>query len=195
MPAQTIEQLKTLTRSLNVDHELDSFSQEHRLAAVLILVYPDSKGLNIILTRRSDKLSNHAGQISFPGGTVDVNDPDPVHTALREAQEEIALESSAVEVLGILEVILLPSGFAVAPVLAIMDSVPILTANPAEVDEIFSIPLSLIADLDQYNQDFLFRSGQKREFYYLEFQDHYIWGATAKMLRTLGQLLCQEKEV
>ena len=192
MPASTISQLKQLTRRLTVDHDLDSFSQQHRLAAVLILVYPGPEGLNIILTRRSDALPTHAGQISFPGGSVAEADPDPVHTALREANEEIRLESSAVEILGVLDVTVLPSGFAVAPVLAVVESEPQLAANPEEVDEIFSIPLQVVADLAQYRTDTLERDGIQREFWYLEYQGRYIWGATAKMLRTLAVLLQEE---
>ena len=118
-------------------------------------------------------------------------DPDPVHTALREAREEIALEESQVEVLGILDVDLLPSGFAVAPVLAVMESRPRLTANPDEVAEIFTIPLSIACDLSRYGQDFLIRNGRKRVFYVLEVDDYYIWGATARMLRSLAKILVQ----
>jgi 8-oxo-dGTP pyrophosphatase MutT (NUDIX family) len=189
MPARTIDQFKTLANRLDAVHGLDRYSREHRLAAVLILIYPGPGGLRIVLTRRSDNLPTHAGQISFPGGTVDDLDPDPVHTALREAREEIGLESTAVEVLGILDESLLPSGYAVAPVLAVTETEPALTANPAEVADIFSIPLSLVADLDQYNRDFVIRGGEKREFFFLEYEDYYIWGATAKMLRTLALYL------
>lgn len=189
MPAHTIDQLKALTVNLDTAHELDRFGAEHRQAAVLILLYPGPQGLEILLTRRSDTLSNHAGQISFPGGSVDAGDPDPVHTALREAREEVGLVSADVEILGILDVTLLPSGFAVAPVLAVTRQAPALVANPAEVAEIFSLPLSLAADLAAYRQDVLVRDGLRREFFYLEYGDYYIWGATANMLRALARFL------
>lgn len=189
MAVISISQLKALTVDLNTDHSLELFQDEHRLAAVLILVYQGLQEPEIILTRRSLNLSNHAGQISFPGGTMDVDDTDPIFTALREASEEIDLRGSDVEILGILNTTTLPSGFAVSPVLGVMDSTPALKANPDEVDEIFSIPLSLICDLSVYGEDSVVRDGVRRDFYYLNYQEYYIWGATAKMLRTLGKLL------
>jgi 8-oxo-dGTP pyrophosphatase MutT (NUDIX family) len=185
----SISQIKELTVDLNTDHSLEQYRDEHRLAAVLILVVQGLDEPEIILTRRSANLSNHAGQISFPGGTVEDADIDPVFTALREASEEIDLQKNDVEILGILNTTTLPSGFAVSPVLAVMHSSPVLTANPDEVDEIFSIPLSLICDLSLYGQDSLTRDGIRREFYFLNYEEYYIWGATAKMLRTLAKIL------
>jgi 8-oxo-dGTP pyrophosphatase MutT (NUDIX family) len=189
MPASSITQFKTLTRNLDMEHGLSGFSENHRLAAVLILVYPGEDGLNIILTRRTEHLPHHAGQISFPGGSVEPGDASPVHTALREAREEVALDDNLVEVLGVLDITLLPSGFAVAPVLAVTETLPALSPCPEEVAEIFSIPLSVIADLELYQEDYVERDGERRDFYYLNYQDYYIWGATARMLLTLGRFL------
>ncbi|MDG2176269.1 MAG: CoA pyrophosphatase [Gammaproteobacteria bacterium] len=191
MPTITLNTLKSLSGSLTTEHGLDLYRAEHRLAAVLILVYPGIEEPHIILTRRSENLSNHAGQISFPGGIIDPSDPDPVFTALREAREEIALKENMVDVLGILDVALLPSGFAVAPVLAVAEHHPELQANPEEVEEIFSIPLSLACDLSQYNQDYLIHEGQRRDFYVLNYGDYAIWGATAKMLRSLAKFIAK----
>ena len=134
--------LKILLLVLALIIPLNKYRDRHRLAAVLILIYQGSHEPEIILTQRSSSLTNHAGQISFPGGTVEEGDSDPVHTALREAREEIDLQEHEVEVLGIMETTTLPSGFAIAPVLGVMESLPRLTANPGEVEEIFSIPLS-----------------------------------------------------
>ncbi len=184
----TLEIVRNIGRSLNTDHNLETFRTDHKLAAVLILVYQGRSEPEIILTRRSASLPNHAGQISFPGGNVSTKDQSPVETALREAEEEIALTRESVEILGILDTTVVPSGFAVAPVLAIVDELPPLQPNPGEVDEIFSLPLSLACDLTRYRTDFLVRDGRKREFYVLDYEHYYIWGATAKMLRTLGQI-------
>lgn len=182
-------QLRQLGKSMTTEHALDQYRDKHRLAAVLILLYPGAHEPHIVLTRRAGHLPNHAGQISFPGGSVDADDTDPVYTALREAREEIDLDDETLEVLGVLEVTLLPSGFAVAPVLAVMDCKPELRANPAEVEEIFSIPLSMTTDLSRYGKDSVERDGIRREFHYLHYGDYYIWGATARMLRNLAQLL------
>ncbi len=184
----TLEIVRNIGRSLNTDHNLETFRTDHKLAAVLILIYQGRSEPEIILTRRSASLPNHAGQISFPGGNVSTKDQSPVETALREAEEEIALTRESVEILGILDTTVVPSGFAVAPVLAVVDEVPPLQPNPGEVDEIFSLPLSLVCDLNRYRTDFLVRDGRKREFYVLDYEHYYIWGATAKMLRTLGQI-------
>lgn len=187
--AHSISHLKQLAGVLSKEHSLEQYSREHRLAAVLILAYPGKNEAEIILTRRSNNLPNHAGQISFPGGTVEDTDTDLFHTALREAREEISLNAVEVEIMGVLEVTTLPSGFVVAPVLGVMDKLPELTANPDEVEEIFSIPLSLVSNLDEYGEDFLVREGVRRDFFYLNYRQHYIWGATARMLRNLAELL------
>jgi len=190
----SITELKNLTAGLGTDHSLEQYGDRHRLAAVLILIYQGSHEPEIILTQRSSSLTNHAGQISFPGGTVEEADRDPVHTALREAREEIDLNEEGVEILGIMETITLPSGFAIAPVLGVMESLPVMSANPGEVAEIFSIPLSLANDLSRYQMDFLERDGKRRDFYILEHKDYYIWGATANMLRTLALMLNPDSE-
>jgi 8-oxo-dGTP pyrophosphatase MutT (NUDIX family) len=190
----SITELKNLTAGLGTDHSLEQYRDRHRLAAVLILIYQGSHEPEIILTQRSSSLTKHAGQISFPGGTVEEADRDPVHTALREAREEIDLREEGVEILGIMETITLPSGFAIAPVLGVMESLPVMSANPGEVAEIFSIPLSLVNDLSRYQVDFLERDGKRRDFYILEHKDYYIWGATANMLRTLALMLNPDSE-
>jgi len=190
----SITELKNLTAGLGTDHSLEQYRDEHRLAAVLILIYQGSHEPEIILTQRSSSLTNNAGQISFPGGTVEEADRGPVHTALREAREEIDLNEEGVEILGIMETIILPSGFAIAPVLGVMESLPVMSANPGEVAEIFSIPLSLANDLSRYQMDFLERDGKRRDFYILEHKDYYIWGATANMLRTLALMLNPDSE-
>jgi len=188
----SIATLRELGTRLNTEHTLEDYREDHRLAAVLILAYPDDREPHIVLTRRTHHLPNHAGQISFPGGSIEAGDRDPVHTALREAREEINLDDNDVDVLGILDVTVLPSGFAVAPVLAVSDRQPALQPNPDEVAEIFSIPLSMISDLTRYRQDFLERDGVRRQFYYLNYGKYYIWGATARMLRDLAGLLRED---
>lgn len=185
----SIARLRELGARLNTDHTLNDYRADHRLASVLILAYPSELESHIVLTRRTQHLPTHAGQISFPGGSIEADDRDPVHTALREAREEINLNDNEIDILGILEVTLLPSGFAVAPVLAVSDRQPVLQPNPDEVDEIFSIPISIVSDLSLYREDSLERDGIRRQFYYLNYGDYYIWGATAKMLRNLARLL------
>lgn len=162
---------------------------KQRHAAVLILLAPSKAGPELIFTRRSESLSRHAGQISFPGGTVDADDPDPIQTALRESEEEIGLISQNVDILGTMEWYVMPSGFVVLPVIGQLLQSQSFVANPAEVVEIFSIPLQTLLDVKLYKSDTMTRKGIKRRFYYFEFKEHYVWGATAGMLRSLALLL------
>lgn len=172
----------------------DAFDAESmRRAAVLVPITADRQGqLQLILTLRSRQLRHHAGQVSFPGGSVDHSDRDFVHTALREAEEEIGLKPEQVEILGQLSEAPLPSGFLVTPIVGLIEELPILVPEPGEVDEIFQLPLSLILDPTLYQQGELTKNGIKRRFYYFDFEEYYIWGATAAMLRTLARELNAE---
>ena len=140
----------------------------------------------MVFTRRSEALSSHAGQISFPGGTVEAEDPDPIHTALRESEEEIGLKRENVNILGTLDWYAMPSGFVVLPVIGSLQQSQGFIPAPAEVVEIFSIPLQDLLDIGLYKRDTIIRNGIKREFYFFEFKEYYIWGATAAMLRSLA---------
>ena len=159
---------------------------EQRQAAVLILLVPGDNGTELIFTRRSEGLSSHAGQISFPGGTIDANDKSPIQTALRESEEEIGLNRANVEVLGTLEWHSIPSGFLVLPVIGCLNQEQVFKPEPNEVAEIFTIPLHLLLDTSIYKQDTYNRNGINIKFYFLEFKEYYIWGATAGMLRSLA---------
>jgi len=172
-----------------LDHSslaLPALEAEQRLAAVLILLTPGDDGPELIFTKRSQELASHAGQISFPGGTVETTDINPIHTALRESKEEIGLNPQNVEILGTLDWHTLPTGFVVLPVIGHLDQKQDFVAAPEEVDEIFSIPLAALLDTRLYKSDFLSRNGIKRRFYFIEFKEYYIWGATAGMLRSLA---------
>jgi 8-oxo-dGTP pyrophosphatase MutT (NUDIX family) len=172
-----------------LDHdsiEYPALEAQQRLAAVLILLTPGLDGPELIFTKRSQELSRHAGQISFPGGTVETLDISPIHTALRESEEEIGLKQDNVEVLGTLDWHTLPSGFVVLPVIGSLNQKQDFAAAPEEVDEIFAIPLSTLLDTSLYKSDISSLNGIKRRFYFIEFNEHYIWGATASMLRSLA---------
>lgn len=165
-------------------------SADHRQAAVLILLHPGPDNTpEILLTRRSKQLTNHAGQISFPGGTRDHTDESLVMTALREAEEEVGLPASAVDVLSRLPDVLLPSGFCVTPIVGVAEQLPRLSANPAEVEEIFTLPLSFLLRTELFERSTRVINGIKRDFYHFDYKDYYIWGATAAMLRNLALIL------
>ena len=157
------------------DLSYPSLEAEQKLAAVLILLSPGDDGPELIFTKRSEDLSSHAGQISFPGGTIEAIDETPVHTALRESEEEIGLNTANVDILGTLDWYTLPSGFIVLPVVAHLKQKQDFTAAPEEVSDIFSIPLQTLLDASLYKSDSIIRNGVKRVFYYFEFNEYYIW--------------------
>ncbi len=160
-------------------------------AAVLVAVVNLPEGPAILLTRRTEHLQHHAGQISFAGGRTDPADRDPVHTALREAQEEIGLDLADVRILGQLPEFFIPTGYRVTPVLAWLDLPPRLRADPDEVAEIFYLPTRLALDPAAWQLEQLERKGGVRSIWVMTFEGRRIWGATAGILMWLAQTLHQ----
>ncbi len=163
-------------------------------AAVLvpIVVQPDGMhGLSILLTQRTAHLNDHAGQISFPGGRVEPEDESLVETALREAYEEVGLQRQHVDVIGTLPDYLTGTGYLVTPVVALVHAPFELQADPNEVAEIFQVPLAFLMDGNnhQRRQFMMPGEGRVRMFYAMPYQDFFIWGATAGMLRNLFHFL------
>lgn len=158
-------------------------------AAVLVPIVEREDSLTILLTRRSDTLPVHSGQVSFPGGRVEDYDVDLVATALRETEEEIGLDRSRIEVIGRLDTYVTRTGFEVTPVVGLVRPPFELLLDPVEVAEVFEVPLAFI--LDPANHERRSREWQKivRHFYVLPYGDYYIWGATAGMLVNLADVL------
>ena len=158
-------------------------------AAVLIALVERSTGIHIILTRRQEHLRDHSGQISFPGGRVEATDSSTQIAALREASEEIGLDPKLPQLLGELDLYVTRTGFIITPVVALLAPPFSLRAAPAEVAEIFEIPLSFILDSKNHHIESHFYQGQERRFFVLPFEDRHIWGATAGMLVMLSAVL------
>lgn len=159
-------------------------------AAVLIPLVMRMPEPTLLFTERTAHLSAHAGQISFPGGRVEKQDVSPVEAALRETQEEIGLDRQHIEVLGILPDYVTVSGFRVTPVVALVQPPFELRADPAEVAAIFEAPLSFLMDGANHQcRTFNSPIGERRTFYAMPYGEHFIWGATAGMLRNLFHFL------
>lgn len=156
-----------------------------RPAAVLIPVIAHAEGATVLLTRRADTLTSHTGQIAFPGGRLDAGET-AAEAALREAMEEVGLDPAAVEVLGVSEAYETVTGFLVTPVIGWIAEPPVLTARADEVADLFEVPWDFLMDLANHRRDFLEPDiGPRRWFWAMPWQDRYIWGATAGIIRAL----------
>jgi 8-oxo-dGTP pyrophosphatase MutT (NUDIX family) len=158
-------------------------------AAVLVPLVERPEGLTVLLTRRTDHLQDHAGQISFPGGRVEPGDADALATALREAEEEIGLARALVTPIGRLDTYVTRTGFEVTPVVGLVAPPPSLVPDPFEVAEVFEVPLAFILDPVSRERHSRIYAGKTRYFYVFPWRDYYIWGATAGMLVNLADLL------
>lgn len=158
-----------------------------RNAAVLIPVINDS----IVLTVRTEHLSSHPGQVSFPGGTTEPDDVDSVHTALRESEEEIGLHPEQVHILGVLGNLLMPSGYCVAPVVGTLTPETKFTPSPIEVAHIFHVPLGLALSTGSYQRAWVDYRSSRRETLEMHYEGYRIWGATAAILYHLANELEQ----
>jgi 8-oxo-dGTP pyrophosphatase MutT (NUDIX family) len=158
-------------------------------AAVLVPLVNRPQGLQVLLTQRSADLPDHPGQISFPGGRVEEEDPSPVATALRETEEEIGLSRAHVEILGYLPEYRTGTGFRVTPVVALVKPPFELALDAFEVAEAFEVPLSFLLDPANHQRHSLHYRGALRHFFAMPYGDYFIWGATAGMIRSLTDRL------
>src|SRR6267142_1232583 len=165
------------------------------LASVLVPVVAHPGGLTVLFTQRTSQLRIHSGQISFPGGRAEPEDPSPEFTALREAGEEIGLKAGQVEVLGRLPEYLTRTGYRVTPVVGLLTPPLELTPDPREVQEVFEVPLAFLLDPRNHRRQTRELNGRTVGFYEIpsrtEAGERYIWGATAGMVVNLyRQLAC-----
>jgi 8-oxo-dGTP pyrophosphatase MutT (NUDIX family) len=160
-----------------------------KAAAVLVPLVERPEGMTVLLTRRSDDLPDHAGQISFPGGRVEPDDADLAATALREATEEIGLAPERVEIVGTLAPYRTGTGYHITPVVGFVLPPFTLDPDPAEVAEVFEVPLAFVLDPANHRRDSMMWRGTVHWYDAVPFGERYIWGATAGMLVRFARLV------
>lgn len=176
------------------DYDLDPTYRPHKdpplvPAAVLVGLVEREQGYTVLLTRRSDTLRRHTGQVALPGGRRDPGET-AWETALREAEEEIGLDRSFVTLAGLSTPYQTGTGYLITPVVAFVAPGFTLEPNPEEVADIFETPFGFLMDPSNYEQhERELPTGEKRRFYATTHEDRYIWGATAGMLRALYERL------
>lgn len=175
------------------DHDLNDEGMRPapplRPAAVLVPLVDRAEGFSVLLTQRAADLRHHAGQISFPGGRVEPDDVSVQAAALREADEEIGLSQTHVELIGTLDTYETRTGFEIIPVVGLVTPPFEMQLDAGEVAEVFEVPLAFILDAANHERHSRVFQGVRRQFYAMPFGERYIWGATAGMLINLVEVL------
>ena len=186
------ERLSKINTSLTSDNDLmeNEVVRTENLteAAVLIPIVERKNGLKVILTKRSNNLKQHPGQVSFPGGKSEKTDKSLVATALRETREEIGINNKNVEILGQLSKHVTITGFKITPFIGKIRTGFSTKIQTSEVSEIFEVPLSYLSNPKNFRVETVKWKGKKRFFYSIPYGPYYIWGATARILKNLADL-------
>jgi 8-oxo-dGTP pyrophosphatase MutT (NUDIX family) len=164
-------------------------------AAVLIGLVKRPSGLSVLYTERSPELRSHSGQIAFPGGKIDPRDGGAADAALREAQEEVALEPRDARVLGFMPRYFTGSNYLITPVVALVDPRRPFVPNPSEVKSVFEVPLEWLVDGRNYGTFRIRRGGEEHTTWQITHGDFVIWGITANLTRRFHELALQAEQV
>lgn len=162
--------------------------EKYRPSAVLIPLVRRKEGVNILLTKRNENLQNHPGQICFPGGKVDATDYSPAATAIRECNEELGIEPEKILIHGMMKPLKVPTGFFMIPVVGEIEPDYQLRLHHDEVELAFEVPFTHFMDIENYIASKIFYRGRNHRFFEIKHESHYIWGATAKILRKLSKI-------
>ena len=173
-----------LNPDMNLDQKFNFLE-----ASVLIPILTFKKDLEILLTKRSNNLKNHPGQIAFPGGKKDQIDSSPIETALRETQEEVGLNPKNVEIIASLPSHKTATGFVIKPYLGLINQPFSEILRQGEVDEIFTVPYEYILNEENFSIQTRKWNGSQRSYYVIPYGPYYVWGATARILLNLSRAL------
>jgi 8-oxo-dGTP pyrophosphatase MutT (NUDIX family) len=185
IPLNSLALREALRSSFRSETRTSVAMEGFRPAAVLVPVILTDRGFEFLLTKRTDDVETHKGQISFPGGMVDGADRSPAATALRETEEELGIDPSLIEVVGALDDLPTPTGFVITPVVGLLTTLPTLAPNPAEVAEAFTVSWEVFLDPANARTEMReFRGGQ-REIWFYDTGGHVVWGATAMIIHAV----------
>ncbi len=171
-------------RERHIIHE-----QELRPSAVILPLFQKDTQFNLLFTRRTDEVSHHKGEISFPGGAVEPSDKDLRATAIRECFEEIGLKEKDCHIIGTLDDERTLSDFRVTPFVATSPYPYPFVVNTSEIAELIEVPLEALTDEAIIHKETRFHKGNPYPIYFYRFEDHIIWGATARILKQLLDIL------
>lgn len=158
-------------------------------AAVLILIVNRNESPAVLFTQRTAHLTDHAGQISFPGGRIEAHDASPEHAALRETTEETGIDGARVSLIGSIPNYTTGTGYVITPVVGWLEPPIEYRPDPIEVEECFEVPLDFLIQPENHRLESAMYKGRMRQYYAIPFGRRYIWGATAGMLVTLTRVL------
>jgi 8-oxo-dGTP pyrophosphatase MutT (NUDIX family) len=175
----------------DLEKQQEAARQALKPAAVLLLVVNHPGERTVVFTQRTAHLTDHAGQIAFPGGRCDEGDCTPERTALREAEEEVGIGAERIELLGRLPEYRTSTGFAVTPVVGWAEPPLSYRPDPREVADVFEVPLDFLLDVRNHRYESAFYKGRTRHYWAMPYGERFIWGATAGMLVTFQRLLAR----
>lgn len=178
---------------LNPDIRDQIIAGARRQAAILIPIINRSHGLSVLLTKRSEALSSHKGQIAFPGGRIEAEDEGPQATALRETEEETGLEAEFVEIIGRLPDYASNSGYRIHPFVGLVDDNCRLNEASEEIDYLFEVPLAFLMDEANHRRTGKKFDGAMRYYFEMPYKEHYIWGVTAGIIDLLFRRLLKSQ--
>ena len=164
-------------------------------AAVLVPLFNKEGSCHLLLTKRTDQVKYHKGEISFPGGMVDEEDLSLERTAIREAFEEVGLKESDVQIIGALDDIITVTEFIVTPFVGLFPYPYPFETSPVEIAELIEVPLSFLLTEENFNEQEITRMGRKEIIYAYQYGEHTIWGATARILKQFLDLITSSKGI
>jgi 8-oxo-dGTP pyrophosphatase MutT (NUDIX family) len=167
----------------------------YRKASVMILFMEKNNSPHVLLTRRTDRVSTHKGQVSFPGGGHDNTDRDNLATALRETMEEVGISPEKIEVLGEFDEYISVAGFHVYVFVGALNEVLNYKVNKDEIDEILEVPFSLFYDEKYTSCEKITFDGRDYDIFYYHYGTNTIWGMTARILTDFGRKIFKSHTV